>query len=964
MPRNEDLGKLEVNLEADTSDLKSGMRSAQSILRKSVKGMQSIVSKMRTTLLGLGVVAVAAFGRLGYGFLDQQKKMAVLEHTYKNFAGSAKRSFKEVERGMLKLAKTTGLSTADQAGALQVLTKFLDGVASESEITEVLLPIAIDWAVVNDKDLPEAAKDIAESYLGEAPEEIMMPVRIKWEEANPGQAFDDLTRQEKWKQIERYLKQFEGSAEAAADTLWGAFGRITTAVQELFNAMSESAEFQPIIDQINNFSDSIFDLAIRIKDGDIPDNLQGIIDGINNLLPKITEFLSTLTWEKIEKFGNTLKNVALGIAGFTVAEKVTPLIRGLSGAIKSLALAFGALSISSLAGKIFTKIAPKPGEVKWFTGTMGKMRMALIQFTGNLKSGGGIIKSFGMLFSGVAKSIGMTSLGLAATFATLTGVIIAFVLAWKNNWGELRDRTREAWTDVKNTFQGIWNRSIKPLIDEIWGSMEEFAGMFGIELPKIPELFDDMWKKTERILGGLKNSIGNAFAIIIETFSFLLKTIGNIIGVIVETIRGFYITVESILKTLYYVITGQFDKIGGVWDDWYKTIKNISGNILTYLGNFVGDFIQWLFNLVDGGWDFFANFFGFFGDFQVDLVSKGRDINQSIRSWVGEAVDEFMNFSVRIDEIFSSIGDFLFGWIPGTLEVVKDKMITTTGTIKTSTVNKLGELKTGISNVFGDIGSFLFGWIPDTLDRVKTNMSNKFIELKDDVTGSVSDLLTNLRRKFRYITSEITDTTSIIEGKLSTLWGKFRRAKNKILGYIEDIKDGLRDKFASIKRTMSNLADDILEPITDMKWRFVRAGRGLISALWSGVRGKFDDFSDWFEGKLDWVRDLLPGSDAKRGPLSTLTNAGRGLFSAMQDGMAKEAPNFLRGVEGIAAQTKNMLPSNMDMSAKKLATANGGYQGRQKQVVVQVNGGVYTNERDFDKLATKVNEKMGRDYRR
>lgn len=62
---------------------------------------------------------------------------------------------------------------------------------------------------------------------------------------------------------------------------------------------------------------------------------------------------------------------------------------------------------------------------------------------------------------------------------------------------------------------------------------------------------------------------------------------------------------------------------------------------------------------------------------------------------------------------------------------------------------------------------------------------------------------------------------------------------------------------------------------------------GLWGTIADGVMSGFDAFTDAIMEGLNWLADLLPGSDAKRGPLSNLTERGRSIPETLAKGMKK-----------------------------------------------------------------------------
>ncbi|MCC5911317.1 MAG: phage tail tape measure protein [Clostridiaceae bacterium] len=87
---------------------------------------------------------------------------------------------------------------------------------------------------------------------------------------------------------------------------------------------------------------------------------------------------------------------------------------------------------------------------------------------------------------------------------------------------------------------------------------------------------------------------------------------------------------------------------------------------------------------------------------------------------------------------------------------------------------------------------------------------------------------------------------------------------------------------------------------------FKNAGQGLWNAFTDGIRSVINKPVDLVKSGLSKVRKLLPFSDAKEGPLSTLTKSGSAFIETFNLGMIKELPNlkktFSTGLEGLMDQ--------------------------------------------------------------
>lgn len=77
---------------------------------------------------------------------------------------------------------------------------------------------------------------------------------------------------------------------------------------------------------------------------------------------------------------------------------------------------------------------------------------------------------------------------------------------------------------------------------------------------------------------------------------------------------------------------------------------------------------------------------------------------------------------------------------------------------------------------------------------------------------------------------------------------------------------------------------------------FFTSGAALWGAFTDGIRSALYSPVEAVQEGLQWIRNMLPFSDAKEGPLSQLTHNGKKLMSTIADGVHMEAPKLYDAV--------------------------------------------------------------------
>lgn len=155
----------------------------------------------------------------------------------------------------------------------------------------------------------------------------------------------------------------------------------------------------------------------------------------------------------------------------------------------------------------------------------------------------------------------------------------------------------------------------------------------------------------------------------------------------------------------------------------------------------------------------------------------------------------------------------------------------------------------------------------------------------DPPWNAMRDLFVGIGEFFSGIWEEITAT--------------FQAAGEQLSGVFDPLMDAFDELSEFVDGFFDMLWDDIVQSFENMFAPASGLGSGLMDAFSGGIDSSWDDFINSFSENIVEVRDLLPGSDAKTGPLSDLTASGRGLLTTLQEGAESAAPGMMAGLSGI-----------------------------------------------------------------
>ena len=250
---------------------------------------------------------------------------------------------------------------------------------------------------------------------------------------------------------------------------------------------------------------------------------------------------------------------------------------------------------------------------------------------------------------------------------------------------------------------------------------------------------------------------------------------------------------------------------------------------------------------------------------------------------------------------------------------------------------KLGAALEVVQNIFGAIGNV----VGSVMDAAKATVSEKLGNMKDayeahggGIQGAAAAAVEGVKGIY---TAGFTFLDNLTGGKLTAI-------KDKFVSGVTNIANGVREKFEGVKTAFSNGITNIKDTVTGAVTWFFESGKKVVSTFANGIRSAFTGAVDAVKGGLQRIRNMLPFSDAKEGPLSTLTLSGQRTLTTYAHGLelAQEAP--AEAAETGLKRTKGALeqepPKKVSFTsttkAKDTDAAEGGSSGNgAKQIIIQ-----------------------------
>ena len=199
----------------------------------------------------------------------------------------------------------------------------------------------------------------------------------------------------------------------------------------------------------------------------------------------------------------------------------------------------------------------------------------------------------------------------------------------------------------------------------------------------------------------------------------------------------------------------------------------------------------------------------------------------------------------------------------------------------------------GIGNVIGSV----MGAARDTVAEKLDNMRNAYESHGGGIRGAAAAAIEGVKGIY---TAGFSFLDNLTGGRLAAI-------KDKFVSGVTNIASGVRERFEAVKTAFSNGITAVKNTVTGAVSWFFESGKKVISTFANGIKSAFSGAVDAVKGGLQRIRNMLPFSDAKEGPLSTLTLSGQRTMTTYAGGLEKASNAPAQAIEKGLGMANNVL---------------------------------------------------------
>ena len=305
--------------------------------------------------------------------------------------------------------------------------------------------------------------------------------------------------------------------------------------------------------------------------------------------------------------------------------------------------------------------------------------------------------------------------------------------------------------------------------------------------------------------------------------------------------------------------------------------------------NIVNGILQAIPQIITIAGNIITTFVGFIMTNFPKILATGKDLLLSLIDGIIEnypaivdsAIGALNNFLTtvkkKLPEVLASGKETLLSLVDGIIEnlpsLIESAITAISGFIDTLVKNLPSIIKTGIEFIVSLLGGILER-MPDLIIMAGTLIA-KFVamlisKLPDILKAGVEILGSIVKGITQHQINLFKMGTELMVKLIAKIAEKFTQFKEKGKEIVANIITGITGKLSAAKNAMGKVIKGVMDKVTEWKNKFKQAGANITGSIAEGITGAISKVKDAINGVVSKIRNYLPFSPAKEGPLKDL----------------------------------------------------------------------------------------------
>ena len=382
--------------------------------------------------------------------------------------------------------------------------------------------------------------------------------------------------------------------------------------------------------------------------------------------------------------------------------------------------------------------------------------------------------------------------------------------------------------------------------------------------------------------------------------------------------KALFQSLITIAKTFFSYFSGAIEPLKNIFKSLFQLIKAIANKdgqgivdailgILDNLTAFIGQILL--------GW---LKLFGdIFSAIFTAIGNKLRDIGASIEAWAIEAEQKLSAAWEAIKQAVAEAWDAVKQKISAAWNAIVNVVTSMASSVQKTMQSAWNSAKNAVKAAWDGIVNTATNAINSVITAVTnfgtsvlSSMQKAWNDAKNAASTAWDGITTLVSNAVNSVINTVTNFGSSILTAMQNAWNGAKNAADAVLvtflGAVTKTWDDIVGSISSFGTNLLSGVQSAWKAVVDFfnGLNLFESGSKLLTTFIDGVKSKIKAVTDAVSSAFKSVRDLMPFSDAKTGPLSQLTESGSKLLTTFGEGVEKGEGSLLDKVSDVFSAVK------------------------------------------------------------
>src|SRR5690554_5096956 len=443
-------------------------------------------------------------------------------------------------------------------------------------------------------------------------------------------------------------------------------------------------------------------------------------------------------------------------------------------------------------------------------------------------------------------------------------------------------------------------------LEPVFGAIGEVVGGLIVELQPILEVLGAALAEGLQALLPAIEPVGDAVLSIVEAFAPLLpviELIGTLLPPLADTIRLLADAIAPLIELVAEFASNLISRLAPVFDQLMPIIEEIVSVLGDALAAILPVIIDLFLAIVDA---------------TTPLIPVMLDLIRAVLPLLDPLLQLATAILTPLIELFGALFKPLIALLDPLIAIATIVIDALVSGALTPLIKLLTTLLVPILNVLAEV---LLAVVVPPLELLTGLLEGDVTSAFENVGGVLGFFRDVARAVFDFFRDLVRDRIEAVVNAAN----RIREFVDRVRQFFDNARDAVRDRIDQLVAFVRDIPDRIKRAIGNAKDILKQAGRNIIQGLIDGINSMLGRIRDTISNVAGEIRDFLPFSPAKVGPLSGRGSpdlAGAAIGRMIAEGLSRQEPILARATDSFVRSLRGGLDPRSEQSSGTVAAAN------------------------------------------